>query len=366
MEGERKRIGIVAKRLGVFLGTLFILFFVFKFAVYFMPFLIAGIIALCIEPIIKFCMNRLKLSRRVSSIIVITLTIIGIITLVIWGSIFAVDKLIEFSKNISPLITEISTTFETELEDVSVKLEQYVPREVIDTITNSITGFVSNAGVYIKNLLGNILKIVLSVPTIILNVVITILALIFFTKDKIYIIDMIEHHFPKKWIRNASDVIRGIFSTIGSYLKVYSKLLLLTFTELFLAFSILRAIGFPLENLLLLSLSIAIVDILPVLGVGTVLIPWAIWQFITGDISFGIALTILYLITLTVRQTIEPKLVSKQLGVHPIITLFAMYAGFKVFGFIGLIFGPIILMVLRGIFAKPLEKGLFKDLFDEK
>ena len=177
---------------------------------------------------------------------------------------------------------------------------------------------------------------------------------------------MIEHHFPKKWIRNASAVIRGIFSTIGSYLKVYSKLLLLTFTELFLAFSILRAIGFPLENLLLLSLSIAIVDILPVLGVGTVLIPWAIWQFITGDISFGIALTILYLITLTVRQTIEPKLVSKQLGVHPIITLFAMYAGFKIFGFIGLIFGPIILMVLRGIFAKPLEKGLFKDLFDEK
>lgn len=366
MEGEKKRFGIVAKRIGVFLGTLFILVFIFKFAVYFMPFLIAGILALCIEPIIKFCMNRLKLSRRLSSAIVIALTIIAIIALVIWGGIFAIDKLIEFSKNISPLITEISTTFENELAEVSVKLEEYVPREVIDTVISSVTGFVSNAGVYIQNLLGKVMQIVLSVPTIILNVIVTILALIFFTKDKIYIIDMIEHHLPKKWIKNVSEVIQGIFSTLGSYIKVYSKILLVTFSELFLAFSILRAMGFPLENILILSISIALVDILPVLGVGTVLIPWALWQFIVGNVAFGFGLAILYIITLVVRQTIEPKLVSKQLGVHPIITLFAMYAGFKAFGFIGLIFGPIILMVLRGIFAKPLEKGLFKDLFDEK
>jgi len=366
MEGEKKRFWIVAKRVGVFLGTLLILIFIFKFAVYFMPFLIAGILALCIEPIIKFCMNRLKLSRRISSVIIITLTIIAIIALVVWGGIFAISELIEFSKNISPLITEISTTFENELAEVSRKLEEYFPREVIDMIINSITGFVSNAGVYVQNLLGKVMQIVVSVPTIILNVIVTILALIFFTKDKIYIIDMVEHHLPKKWIRNVSEVIHEIFSTIGSYIKVYSKILLVTFSELFLAFSILKAIGFNLENVLGLSFIIAIVDILPVLGVGTVLIPWALWEFIIGNISFGIALTILYLITLIVRQTIEPKLVSKQLGVHPIITLFAMYAGFKSFGFIGLIFGPIILMVLRCIFAKPLEKGLFKDLFDEK
>lgn len=366
MDGEKRRIGIVAKRLGAFIGTLLILIFVCKFAVYFMPFLVAGTLALLIEPIIKFCMNKLKLSRRLSSVIIIALTIIAIVALVVWGGIFAVSELVEFSKRVGPLITEISATFETELAEVSNRLSEFVPTEVIDTIMNSITGFVSNAGVYIQDMLGKLLKIVLSVPTIILNVVVTILALIFFTKDRIYIIDMIEHHLPKKWIKNASDVIREIFHTLGSYIKVYSKILIVTFSELFLAFSILKAIGFSLDNILLLSILIALLDILPVLGVGTVLIPWSIWQFITGDTSFGIALAIVYFITLVVRQLVEPKLVSKQLGVHPIITLFAMYAGFKYFGFVGLIFGPIILMVLRCIFAKPIEKGFFKELFDEK
>lgn len=85
MDNDKKKFWIVAKRLGIFLGTLLVLIFVFKFAVYFMPFLIAGMIALMIEPVIKFFMNRLKMSRRLSSIIIITLTIVLIIALVVWG-----------------------------------------------------------------------------------------------------------------------------------------------------------------------------------------------------------------------------------------------------------------------------------------
>ena len=120
-----------------------------------------------------------------------------------------------------------------------------------------------------------------------------------------------------------------------------------------------------MDNIIILSASIAIVDILPVLGVGTILIPWVLWQFLIGNLKFGIALTIVYVIILIIRQLIEPKLVSKQLGVHPLTTLFAMYAGFKYFGFSGLIFGPIILMVLKCIFSKPLEKGFFKNMFGD-
>lgn len=366
MEIDKRRPFVVVKRVGAFIGILLLFFVICKFIVYFMPFFIAGILAWLMEPIIKFLMEKFKMSRRMSSIIIITLTIVLLVALVILGSIFAVTEIASFSKDLGPIITNVILTFEDELNVVANKLGEYIPKEVIDAVISSITDFVSNAGIYIQNFLGKVLEFVLSVPTIILNVIVTILALIFFAKDRIYIIDLMEHHFPRKWIKNVAEVIKEIFSTFGSYMKVYGKILLVTFAELFLAFSILKAIGFELANIFLLAVIIAIVDILPILGVGTVLIPWFLWELVIGNTKFGITLAIVYFVILIIRQLIEPKLVSKQLGIHPLITLFAMYAGFKAFGFSGLIFGPIILMILRCIFAKSLEKGLFKDLFFEK
>ena len=170
---------------------------------------------------------------------------------------------------------------------------------------------------------------------------------------------------PKSWIDKSKKVLGEVFSTIGGYLKVYCKIILITFAELFLAFTIFNMIGFEISYPFVLALIIALVDILPVLGVGTVLNPWALWMLITGDYGFALALFITYLIIFVVRQFIEPKLVSKQFGIHPLITLMAMYAGLRIIGLAGLIIGPIILMVLKCIFAKQLDRGLFKDLFDE-
>lgn len=352
MEQDKKRTWGMAKQIGIMIGILLLLYLLVLFINYFMPFFIAGILALLMEPIIKFLMEKLKMSRRLSSIIIITVTIILMIGFVVWGGIFAINELVKFSKDIGPMISNIITTIETQIGVMAQKLKEYIPEEVIDSILSSITGFVTNAGSYIQTGLGKVMEFVLSVPTILLNVIVTILALIFFAKDRIYLLDTIEHHFPKKWIKNVSDILNEIFSTFGSYIKVYGKILIITFAELFLGFAILKAIGFALENVFLLSVIIAIVDILPILGVGTVLIPWFLWEFAIGNVKFGLALGILYFIILIIRQLIEPKLVSKQLGIHPLITLFAMYAGFKIFGFTGLIFGPILLMILRCIFEK--------------
>lgn len=366
MEEDKRRLWIIAKKLGGFLGLILILFFIFKFAVYFMPFFIAGIIALIIEPIIKFLMNKFNITRRLSSIIIITLTILIIIGLVVWGGTFLVSELIKYSQNIGQVITNISESFENVVDKMTATFEQYIPRNTVDAIFESIREFVGNIGVYIQNLFQKIMQVVMSIPTMILNIIVTILALVFFTKDRIYILDMIEYHFPKKWIKNISEILKNIFETLGSYIKAYGKILLITFAELFLSFAILKAIGFPIDNVFWLSIIIAIVDILPILGVGTVLVPWFLWQFFVGNINFGIALSIVYFIILIIRQLIEPKIVSKQLGVHPLTTLFAMYFAFKVFGFSGLIIGPIILVILICVFSKPLEKGIFKEIFEEK
>ena len=352
MESTNKDYWNLIKRLFLYGTILLVSFIIFKFIIYFMPFFIAGVLALIVEPIIKFLMDKAKLSRRVSSSIVIFLAIFIIVLLTMSGGIFIVSKIVGLSKELGPIISEFSNSFETELSEISDKLLKYIPKEALDMVTDSIKSALSNAGIYIQELLGKVMEFILSVPTIVLNVIVTILALIFFTKDRIYIIDMLENHVPKKWIKKVFAVLNDIFATLKCYATVYGKILIVTFSELFLSFAILKAIGFELNNIVFLAFIIAIVDILPVLGVGTVLIPWIIWEFTVGNTNLAVALGIVYIIILIIRQLIEPKLVSKQFGVHPLITLFAMYAGFKCLGFSGLIFGPIILIILGTFLEK--------------
>ena len=96
------------------------------------------------------------------------------------------------------------------------------------------------------------------------------------------------------------------------------------------------------------------------------MIPWAILCAINGDLNLGIAIIILLVIMSVIRQLLEPKLVSKNIGIHPIFTLIAMYTGFKVIGVMGRLIGPIVLIIFKNIFANLIDKGVFKTIFDRK
>lgn len=355
----------IIQRIAIFLGTILVLFLLVKFAVYFMPFLIAGILAILIEPIIKFCMNKLKMSRRVSAFIIVTITIILFCLAAFYGVTSAVKEILKLTNNITPAITSLVEGTKSFIANLKIDDELISP-EIVSTIESSIVDFIGSAGKFIVDWATGLMKYLLSLPNLVISIVITILALIFFTKDRIYVIDLLEHHLPKAWIKKITSVTKEFFSTLGGYIKVYAKIIAITFVELYLAFNIYNVLGFNVDYPFLLAVIIAIVDILPVLGVGTVLNPWAIWLLITGNYGFAIAVFITYAIIFVIRQFLEPKLVSKQFGVHPLITLFAMYAGFKAAGVFGLILGPIALMILKCVFAPQLERGLFKDLFDEK
>ncbi len=96
------------------------------------------------------------------------------------------------------------------------------------------------------------------------------------------------------------------------------------------------------------------------------MIPWAILSGINGDIKLGIAIICLLLIMSIVRQILEPKLVSKNIGIHPIFTLIAMYTGFKFIGLIGLLIGPIVLIIVKNIFSNLIDRGVVKTIFEKK
>jgi len=139
---------------------------------------------------------------------------------------------------------------------------------------------------------------------------------------------------------------------ISVYIKSYSLLFLLTFVELSLGFWILGV-----KNAVLLAVVIAIFDLMPVLGTGGIVLPWALIALIAGNWGRGIGLLVLYLVITGIRQTLEPKIVGKQIGLHPLATLMAMLLGLKLFGILGLFGIPVVLAVATSMYrAKPKAK----------
>ena len=124
--------------------------------------------------------------------------------------------------------------------------------------------------------------------------------------------------------------------------------MLITFSEMFIGLNILKLIGvYESSYIFVISFVTCVVDIVPVLGTGTIVLPWAVYSFIMGDVGMGIGLLIIYGVITVIRQIIEPKLVAMQLGLPPFITIIAMFFGLKLFGFIGLFLLPLLITMLK-------------------
>lgn len=139
---------------------------------------------------------------------------------------------------------------------------------------------------------------------------------------------------------------------VKRYLRAYVLLFLLTLTELTLGFFFLRV-----RSAFLVALLVAILDILPVLGVGVVLIPFALFCFATGATARGVGLCVLYLVITIVRQIAEPHLVGKSIGLHPILMLISLYVGLGLFGVMGFLIGPLAALATKALFSQNIEKG---------
>ena len=159
--------------------------------------------------------------------------------------------------------------------------------------------------------------------------------------------------------------IKEIASTLGAYLKAQIILILISFIISVIGLYIFKYIGLNIEFPLLVALAIGFVDALPILGSGTVMIPWGVGAALNGDIKLAVAIYGLWILMSVVRQIVEPRIVSKQIGIHPIFTLIAMYTGFKLIGVFGLIIGPIILIILKNIYSGLIDKGILKTIFDK-
>lgn len=355
----------VFKRVLIFGLTILGIYLILKLAVFYIPFLIAFIISLIIEPLIRGIKNKTKLNRKLSAILTMLIVFSIIIGLLVWG----ITSLITEA---SDLLQGLNGYFDTAYEKIHEITNGFnfeaieLPDEVKNIVQNSLSDFLGTLSDWIKNVLSSILNGITSIPTIGIYTVITILATYFVCTDKIYILDQVEHHFPKSWVKKASMHIKDITKTLSKYLKAEVILVLISFVISLVGLYILNFSKMNVPYPLLMALVIAFVDALPILGSGTVMLPWAVISAVNGDISLAIALLVLWVVISVIRQLIEPRIVGKQIGVHPIFTLIAMYTGYKFIGVFGMLLGPIVLIIFKNIFASLIDKGVVKTILDRR
>ena len=186
------------------------------------------------------------------------------------------------------------------------------------------------------------------IPTTLVSIVVAIVACCFMTADFASLRNLVLSFFKPETKEKIIRAKRLLFPSLGKMIKAYAIIITITFCELALGLSILKLINIYEGGYIFIIAAItAIIDIVPVLGTGTVLIPWALYNFILGNYSLAIGLIIIYVCITVIRQVIEPKLVATQLGLPAFLTIVSMFIGSQIFGVIGIFILPITIVMLK-------------------
>lgn len=320
------------------------------------PFIIGFFVAFVLQRFIQFLSEKIKLPRKLAAVFSVLLFYIVIGILLFWFgmSLYAgVKDLVErlpgiYTKDIEPVISQFFLYIESIMSRFDLTWVQLL-EEFHVQVSQSIGKIVSDISAMA---ISTITSTVSWVPRMFLGVVLAIISSVFFALDFDLITNFFTNLLPdnkRGLVGELKDFATGIG---GKYIKAYSLLLLITFTEVAIGLSILRV-----DGALTIAALTAVVDILPVLGTGLVLIPWALFHLINGNISLGLGLFFLYLVITVIRNVLEPKLVGQQIGLHPIVMLLCMYVGVRLFGVIGLFVLPITILVIKYLY----EHGQFEN-----
>ncbi|WHE07223.1 sporulation integral membrane protein YtvI [Thermoanaerobacterium thermosaccharolyticum] len=315
--------------------------FVFKLIPFLMPFAVALFLAILIDPAVEFLEKKLKIPRGLSSafLILLLIAIIGLlISLLVTQLVFELNTLAEHAPN-------YTKNFDVVISDLIDRIRRYyisLPTNISTFLENNLQSILNNISIYAKNFAAWILGLATKLPNFFFMSLITIVSTFFLSKDKWLILNFIKRQFPSNWALHAENIKGDLFQTLIGFIRAEITIMFITFMEVSIGLTI---IGF--DYAFLLGLLVSFIDILPVLGSGSVLVPWALYNIFTKNYLIGIYLLILYGIVTIVRQMIEPKIVGQSIGLHPLVTLLSMFIGAKLFGGFGLIMGPVFVVVFK-------------------
>ncbi|WP_052447495.1 sporulation integral membrane protein YtvI [Clostridium polynesiense] len=347
MNIEKKRAFII--NFLYYILVAFIIIVIFRFGLFwFMPFILGFTIAFILRPSIKLISEKLKIHYKLAASVMLILFFgtVGVFIVLITMKIFLMLKDVFYklpdiyTYSIEPAVTVLLDNLEALVSPIAPNLVEGFSN-IAPNFTQSLTSIVTSVS---SKAVASITGIAKSVPSFFIGLIFTIISTFFFTLDYDKITGFILKQFSEKNKSIIFDVRNYMVGSVFKLVKAYGILMTLTFVELSIGFSILR-----LENAMVVAALIAMVDILPVLGTGGILIPWTIIELIKGNIAFAVGLIIIYLVITVVRNILEPKIVGQQIGLHPLATLMSMFIGVKVFGFLGIFIMPILVIIAKNL-----------------
>lgn len=326
---------------GVALAVFIILRYLFLPA---LPFLIAWGVAFAVRPAAVLLSRKFHIPRRVISATLAAVTILvgisAVVGLGIWGisaawrflSDFATDeRLFEILSRIADPIGSIFGDGEG-----AARLEEYLG----DTLKGAISSLLST-------LVDVLTSIVTRVPGVLFFVLVTLIAAVYFAVDLERVNAVVRNVLPGKVTATLTRLKESFLRVGVRYVRSYLILMSITFVIVLAGLLIMRV-----RNALFLSLIISLLDVLPLIGVGTVLVPWSIFQLLFGSPAIGVGLIVLLVVHEVVRQFLEPRIIGKSLGLHPIVSLLLLYVGYSLFGLFGLLITPLVGIVINLLINK--------------
>ena len=327
-----------------------ILYFTVKYIlVWIFPFIIGFVVALLLRPLIRFLSDKCRIPHKMAAIILAVLfyAVVGFLLILIGIKIIYIlrdgfESLPDmYTQYIAPLINNLFD----KIEQLTARLDP----NMAQIIRNMTTSFSESAVTVVSGIssqvIGFLTSTFISLPGFLLSLLLSVISSIFFAMDLSKITASLMKLLTEKMRANVTR-LKKLAAVIGlKYVKSYAILVSVTFIELSVGFLILG-----IDNAIAIAAIIAVIDLLPILGTGIIVIPWILIELIKGNIPLAIGLAILYAVIIIVRNILEPKIVGRQIGVHPLAMLVSMYVGLQIFGFVGIFVLPIILVVVKGFY----------------
>ncbi len=309
------------------------------------PFVLAALVTLVLKSPSYWLARKLRIGVRISGAILLVVFYIVVVGGIGYG-------LYETGWSIGKWVSTFYAGYRSSVEPALINIFDWYEQSIaplggdaalIDNLGNQILSALSNVVSFVSSRsLSVVQSIALGLPKFLIGFIFMVVSSFYMLLD----FDRVSYFLLRQFSPNQQQIIVSseeyLGHAIGRLILSYFAIMSITFVELNIG---LRIIG--IANATIVSLVIALFDILPALGTGGIVIPWAAIRLINGDISTALKLAVLYVIITVIRNAIEPKIVGDNIGVHPVLMLMSMYLGVSVFGGIGIIVVPFTIVVVK-------------------